>query len=541
MEAQEIIKGLDKARADRITWDSTWEDLAYYIIPRKRGIQNKYEPGEKMQFDVYDDTAIQSNLILAAGLSGYMTNASQRWFELRARDEALMEDNEVRTFFSKCDDIIYSELAGSNFYQQIHETYIDLGSIGTATLYEEEDPTENIRFYSRPPKEIYAIENDRERIDMVYRVFEMSAYKAYKKFGADKCGEVIRKAVEETKDFGKPYDFIHYVGPRHKRNPKMLDSGNKPFFSYWVSVTDKKIVKEGGYDEFPFFVTRFYKNSNEPYGYSSGFVVFPDILMLNKMMKVYIEGAEISIYPPWLLESDSIMGTLDLRAAALNYQRQPLSQGQAAQSLAPKVNGQIALDFIQRTEGNIKAAYFTDLFLMLTQNNNMTATEVIERTQEKMLMLGPVLGRLQSELLSPLLKRTFNILLRRGKLPKVPEKLTDAEYDIVYVSPLAKAQRAVQAKDTNTFMAVVGQMATMKQDVLDNINSDKMVDKLSKIYSIDPDMINDPDTVQAIREDRARAMQMEQRMQMMERAIAMGGQAQKGAKDGAEAKAVATR
>jgi len=171
----------------------------------------------------------------------------------------------------------------------------------------------------------------------------------------------------------------------------------------------------------------------------------------------------------------------------------------------------------------------------------MTATEVIERTQEKMLMLGPVLGRLQSELLSPLLKRTFNILLRRGKLPKVPEKLTDAEYDIVYVSPLAKAQRAVQAKDTNTFMAVVGQMATMKQDVLDNINSDKMVDKLSKIYSIDPDMINDPDTVQAIREDRARAMQMEQRMQMMERAIAMGGQAQKGAKDGAEAKAVATR
>jgi len=237
--------------------------------------------------------------------------------------------------------------------------------------------------------------------------------------------------------------------------------------------------------------------------------------MLNKMMKVYIEGAEIAIYPPWLMENDSLIGTLDLRAAALNYQRQPMTQGQSVQPLSSNMNGQIAIDFISRTEGNIKAAYFTDLFLMLTQNHNMTATEVIERTQEKMLMLGPVLGRLQSELLDPIIKRTFNILLRRGKLPQVPDVLKEADYDIVYVSPLAKAQRAVQAKDMQTFLAIVGNLAQFLPEVLDTIDGDKVVEKMSKIYSVDPSIVRDDKVTDAIRQQRSDAMASQQKMAMM--------------------------
>lgn len=515
MNAKNILKGFDKAKSDRVVWENTWEDLAYYVIPRKRGIQTRYEPGERMQFDVYDDTAIQSNLILAAGLSGYMTNAAQRWFQLRTRDERLMEEDGVRAFFDDCEETMFSVLGASNFYQQIHETYLDLGSIGTASLYEEEDPQEDVRFYSRPPKEVYCIENEREQIDMVYRYFEMTAYKAYNFFGKDKCGSTIVKAVEEQKDYGKIFKFIHHVGPRHKRDVGKRDSVNKPFFSYWVSEADCKIVKEGGYEEFPFFSTRFYKNSNEVYGYAPSFVCLPDILMLNQMMKVYIEGAEIAIYPPWLMESDSIIGTLDLRAAAVNYQRQPLSQGRAVEPMNSGMKGNVAIDFINRTEGNIKAAYFTDLFLMLTQNHNMTATEVIERTQEKMLMLGPVLGRLQSELLNPIIRRTFNILLRRGKFPQVPEALLDAEYDVIYVSPLAKAQRAVQAKDMQTFLSVVGGMAQFSPEVLDNINADKFVDKLSKIYSVDPDVLHEKSDIKTVREQRAQAQKVQSQMAMM--------------------------
>lgn len=522
MKAADIIKGYEKAKSDRVTWDCTWEDLVYYTIPRKRGIQNEYEPGDKMQFDAYDDTAIQSNIIMAAGLSGYMTNAAQRWFELRARNDSIMNEPGVRAFFDDASEIMYNALANSNFYQQVHEVYLDLGSVGTATLYEEEDPLTDIRFYSRPPKEIYGIENEREVVDMVYRKFTLTAIKAYNKFGKDKCGESIVKAVEDQKDYGKEFEFIHHVGPRSKRDVSKINAENKPFFSYWVSCKDRKIVKEGGYDEFPFFCSRFYKNSDETYGYSPAFACFPDILMINKMMKVYIEGAEIAIYPPWIAENDGVIGTLDLRAASINYQRQPLNQGQAIQPLQSKMNGQIAMDFIERTTSNIKASYFTDLFLMLTQNANMTATEVIQRTQEKMLMLGPVLGRLQTELLNPIIARTFNILLRRGKLPPLPQALQDEEYDIVYVSPLAKAQRAVQAQDMQTFLSIVGNMAQFIPEVLDVVNGDKMVQKFANIYSVDPDVVNEEEEIDAMRQARAEAQAKAQQMAMLEQAVNVG-------------------
>jgi flagellin-specific chaperone FliS len=217
-----------------------------------------------------------------------------------------------------------------------------------------------------------------------------------------------------------------------------------------------------------------------------------------------------------------MVGTLDLRAAAINYQRQPLSQGQAAVPMQTNMNGQIAIDFINRTSDNIKACFFTDLFLALTNNVNMTATEVIQRTQEKMLMLGPVLGRLQNELLDPIIRRTFNILLRRGAFPEVPQSLVDADYDIIYVSPLAKAQRAAQAQDINTFLSIIGQMSQILPEVLDNIDGDEIVQKLSKIYSVDPSVIRESDDVDNLREQRAAAQAAQVKMAGLEQMANIG-------------------
>jgi hypothetical protein len=510
ISAEQILKGFNYAKADRLTVDNTWEDIIYYTVPYKRGIQSTVEPGEKPPFDVYDDTAQQSNIILAAGLSGYMTNASQRWFELRSRDEYLMNDREGRSFFGTSTEVVFSAYANTNFYQETHELYLDIGALGNGALYSEEDDKEDVRFYARHPKEIYLVENDKGTVDMVYRYFKMTSYQAYTFFGKDKCGETIRKCVEEQNDHYKSFDFIHYVCPRFIRIAGRADSQNKPFASYWVSEADKKILKEGGYDEFPFSTPRFYKNSTEAYGYGPAHSAYCDIRMLNKMMELYIKSGELSIGGPFLMEEDGVIGTLDLRYNAINYQKQPLSQGRAVEPLFPNGRGnpQIALEFINRTEGKIKAAFFTDLFLMLNQAaGQRTATEVLEMAQEKMLILGPVLGRLQSELLNPVIIRTFNILLRRGKLPKVPQALINKQFDVVYVSPLAKAQRALQARDMTTFLSVIGQMVQMAPDIFDKIDTDTVVDKMSRVYSVDPEIIRGDEVVEAIREGRAQAQQ----------------------------------
>ena len=535
IDAKMIVKGLEKASSDRVVAENTWQDMNKFIDPLRRDIQDKIESGEKLPTDIYDDTAIQSNIILAAGLSGYMTNAAQRWFELRPRNEGLMNDPGVATFFNQSAEIMYSTLANSNFYQQVHNTYIALGSIGTGNLYEEDDAIDDIRFYSREPKEIYAIEDERNVVNMVYRLCEMTAYQVQSKFGDKNLPDNVKECLKH-RDFGKKFEFIHYVCPRHARDVGKKDSINMPFASYWVDKQNIKMMSEGGYNEFPFNVPRFYKKSSEVYGYSPGYIVYSDIRMLNKMMETYIKGAEISIYPPWLAESDSIIGTLDLRAASINYQKQPLSQGAAVQSMQPKTNFQVTVDFIERVTGNIKAAYFTDLFLMLTQNANMTATEVIQRTQEKMLMLGPVLGRLQNELLNPVIVRTFNILLRRGKLPPVPESLQGQEFDVVYVSPLAKAQRAVQANDMNTFLTIVSQMSQFAPEIMDKIKSDTVVDKMGRIYSVDPDIIREDDEVDGMRQQRAEAQAQQQKMLMMEQAAGLAKTGTEAMRNEADAK-----
>ncbi len=514
--AGSIIEGFNKVKGDRLVVENTWDDVMYYTMPRKRDIQSIIEKGDKVPTDVFDDTAIQSNIILAAGLSGYMTNASQRWFELRPRDFRLLESPGVKTFFSETAEIIYSVLATTNFYQQVNELYLDLGAIGTAAMYISEDEIEDVRFYTRHPKEIFILENDREVVDMVYRAFKMTAWAAYNFFGKNNCGQSILKAIE-AKEYNKEFDYIHFTCPRDVRDTRKMDNLNKPFASFWVSVKDKKVCKESGFNEFPYTTPRFYKNSDQTYGFAPGIASYSNIKMLNKMMEYYIKGAETSIWPPFLAEHDSLMNTFSLKAGAINYQRASMAQSQQIQPIDIKMKYQIAIDFITRVEQRIQSAFFADLFLLITHASNMTATEVIERTQEKMLLLGPVMGRLQSELLNTVIVRVFNILLRRGKLPSLPQALiNNPNYDVVYISPLAKAQRAVQAKDMTTYLTIIGQMAQFTPDILDNVNTDNVAKKLSRIYGVDADILNEEDDVNAIREARARQQTAINQMAMMQ-------------------------
>jgi hypothetical protein len=436
-----------------------------------------------------------------------------------------MKQPGVAKFFNDASETMYATLANSNFYQQIHEGYLDLGAIGNACVYEDEDYKDTVRFYARHPREVYIVEDDREEVTMVYRKFPMTAWQAYVFFGEANCGKAVLKAVLEDKDYGKSFDFVHYVTIRHKRDPRKKDKFNKPFASWWVSLADKKILKEGGYEEFPYFYPRFYKNSSETYGYGPTYACYPSIKRLNNATELYEAAAYQDAYPPWLAEHDGLMGTLDLRKDAVNYQKQPLSQGQAVQSLKHDRNIQVGIDYMDRKEKNIKQAFFVDLFLMLANQGNMTATEVIERTQEKMLILGPVLGRLQNELLNPIIYRTFNILMRRGKLGKIPAVLDGVDWDVVYVSPLAKAQRALQAKDIQTFLAVVAQIAKMAPQVFDKIDSDMAVDKLARVYAVDPDIIFSDDEVQATRQSRAKQQEMMMKIQMMQQGAGIAREA----------------
>ena len=515
MIPEQIIKRLEQLESERSSYSSTWQELAKYCLPRKAFITRIKSPGQKVDHDIYDSTAIQSALVLAAGLHSYLTNPAQKWFTLRMQNKDLMDDKEVKVWLKQGEDRCYDALNNSNFSQQVHENYIDLTVFGTSCLYEEEDPKDLVRFYCRPLQEVFISEDYRGRVDTLYRKFQLTARQAWEQWG-NEAGEEVTTAMEK-KDYDKKITFVHCVMPRYERDVSKKDAVNMPFVSYYIEKEKKHLISEGGYEEFPFFVPRFNKESDEVYGTSPAWVSFPDIKMLNQISYTIIRAAQKIVDPPLLLPHDGFLLPIKLSPGAINYKTSGTPQDKVEQ-LITNANIPVGLEVEENKRLIIKRNFFVDLFLLLADPNrkDMTATEVMARVEEKMLILAPTLGRLMNELLDPIIDRTFKILLRNNLIPPPPPILSGQDYVIEYTSPLARAQRMEEMKAINQVITITGGIAQFFPDALDKINVDKLMDQIADLYNIHPEVVRSDDEVKLIREQRAQAQQRAQEMAMIQ-------------------------
>ena len=513
---EEIIKRTDKLASERQNYNAFWQDVAKYVIPRKAYITRTRTPGAKYDYDIYDTTAMMANIILAAGLHSYLTNPNSRWFSLRVQDEVANKDDDVKLWLSDTENRIYNTLNASNFNQQIHELYLDLGAFGVACMYEEEDPKNNVRFYTRDIAEIYLCENEREEVDTVYRKFTLTARQAFDKWG-EKAGEVVKNFYDK-KEYDKNVTFIHCVTPRYVRDVSKTNSQDMPFESTYIEVSKKHLVNESGYQEFPYFTPRFNKNSGEVWGSSPGMVSYSDIRMLNEMVKVLIRAAQKIVDPPIVLPHDGFILPIKYGPGALNF-RTKNSANDKIEPLGTYANIPVGMEIINDYRNLIKKNYFVDLFLLLADpaRKDMTATEVMQRVEEKMLILAPVLGRLMNEFLDPLINRTFAILWRTNKIAPPPEILMNMPYEIEYISPLARSQKLDQMKSINNFLILSQQIGTIIPDAVDNINADEIIQDVRDLYGCNPKYTRGEDEVKAIREARAQAIQQQQQLEMLQK------------------------
>jgi len=259
-------------------------------------------------------------------------------------------------------------------------------------------------------------------------------------------------------------------------------------------------------------VPRFTKVSNEVYGYCQTMIALPDIKTLNAMSKTILKAAQKQVDPPLVVPDDALLLPFKATAGAVNIK----TSGTNDKIEVIEQRGQlgIGLEMEEQRRRAIKSALFVDLFLLLAQSPDMTATEVRERVFEKMLILGPTLGRLMNELLDPIIHRTFAILARLGKLPPVPQILRGRNYKIEYISPLAKAQKAAESQSINEFLGFVTELAKVNQETLDNVNFDKAVQELAEIKNIPANILRSDDEVQKLRQGRNEALAQQQQLQM---------------------------
>ena len=514
--AKQLKDNLSRLQEKRSNWESHWQEVADLMLPRKAEITRQRARGDKRNVAIFDATAVHALELLAASLHGMLTSSANRWFSLRFKETGLNESDEAKEWLEDATKRMYDVIAKSNFQQEIFECYHDLIAFGTSCLMIEEDQEDVLTFSARHIKEIYIQENKKGYVDTLYRRFKMSAQSTAEKFGIENVSKEIVNVLKKA-----PFDdidLVHVVRPRLDFDPQKEDKTNMPFQSIYFEYATGHVISIGGFKENPYVIPRYLKSSTEQYGRSPGMNALPDVKVLNKMVEHSLKAAAKQIDPPLLIPDDGMLAPIRMSPGSINYYR--AGSRDRIEPLNINANNAVTLNSENQRRDAINKMFHIDQ-LVVTENRNMTATEVLQRQEEKMRILGPVLGRLQSELLSPLVTRVFNIMLRNQLFTTSPDILAQQELNIEYVSPMALAQRGQELQSLMKGLEIFGSLA-QTMPVMDYIDENGLVKQIISILGLPAKVIKSDVEVQQIREDRAQqeAEQMEMQQQMAETQMA---------------------
>ncbi len=532
MTPQEIVDRVKRLRSRRDNWASYWQDLAHFCIPRKAYVTTDRVPGQRLDFHrLFDNTAIRALETMAAGFNSHLTNPSSKWFKLATKNKRAMENKDIKIWFKEAEDEVFSTLNTSNFQAVLQEFYLDSGVFGTGAIFTEQDIKTRVRFTAILIRELLIEEDDKGRVNHVYREFEYTAQQAFTRWG-ELSPQDVKDAISKTPtDPNKKFTFIHAVFPRETRQAGKEDNINMPWVSKWIYKKNASPITESGFNENPYAVGRFNKRTGEEWGFSPAMNVFNDILMLNAEKKVLIRGAMKKVDPAIILPSSGFILPFNLNPAGINY-KNPQTPADAFQVIDTKGDIGIGIDMVRLVKEDIEEGFFVPLFKAFSQiTKQMTIPEVQRRISENMVLLGPVVGRFTQEVFDPIITRVFLILLRTGVLPPPPEALVGQDLDIQYVSQLALAQRASEVIAIQSFLNEAAAIAQVKPSAIDKINADKAIDILADVRAINPEIVFSDEEVDAIREARAQQAQQQAVMEAMQQGAGIAKDIAKADKD----------
>ncbi|BAQ85581.1 head-tail connector protein [uncultured Mediterranean phage uvMED] len=514
-KAKNLLKRYDRLKSQRQNWESHWQEVADYMQPRKADVTKTRSKGDKRTELIFDGSPLQSVELLAASLHGMLTNPSTPWFSLRFKQNDMENEDEAKEWLEDATEVMYSAFNKSNFQQEIFELYHDLITFGTAAMFIEEDDEDILKFSTRHINEIFIAENDKGRIDTVFRKFSLSARAVMQKFG----DVSINIATKAKKDPYEEVEIMHAVYPRSDFDPRKQDKENMPFESVYLDAESGDELSVSGFREFPFVVPRYLKASHEIYGRSPAMTALPDVKMLNEMSKTTIKSAQKQVDPPLLVPDDGFMLPVRTIPGGLNFYR--AGTRDRIETLNIGANTPLGLNMEEQRRNSIRNAFYVNQ-LMMQSGPQMTATEVIQRNEEKMRLLGPVLGRLQSELLKPLIDRTFALILRKNLFRPAPEFLAGQDIEIEYVSPLAKAQKSTELSSIMRAIEILGSLSNVAP-VFDHINMDKLVRHLADIVGVPQKILKPQSELNAERQQAAQQQEQMQQMQQVQQLAEAGG------------------
>ena len=513
---------------ERSTYFGHWEELSEFIMPRRgRFLTSKSNDGSKKNSKIIDSTGSMAVRTLSAGMMSGITSPARPWFRLATPDSALMEQSDVKQWLFAVEKKMRDIFSRSNLYNSLQTIYEELAVFGTGALLISEDFDDVIRCYPFTVGEYGIAQSHRLQVDTFYREFNMTVAQVVEQFGLDNCSDAVQ-TMFKSGQLDKWVEILHVIEPNSAREYNKKDNLNMPYHSCYVEKASKNERKllESGFEEFPILAPRWHVTGVDIYGRSPGMDVLGDIKALQIEQKRKAQGIDKMVNPPLQAPSSLRGQSASVLPGGVTYV-DTMQGTQGGFRPTYEVNPRLAelQQDIQETQYRIQQGFYSDLFQMMTQSDRrqITAREIDERHEEKLLMLGPVLERLHTELLNPLIDRTFNIMARNELLPPAPEELAGVTLKVEYISVMAQAQKAIGTGAIERLAGFIGNMAGVKPDVLDKFDADQSVDEYAEMLGVPPKIVVPDDIVQQVREERA--AQMEQQMQMEQ--LNQGAQAAK--------------
>jgi hypothetical protein len=530
-QRDKLINRWGALKNERTSWDAHWREISEHLLPRSgRFLMTDRNRGEKKHNTIYDSTGTRALRVLAAGMMSGMTSPARPWFRLTTSDPELDESAAVKTWLADVTRIMSMVFNKSNTYRALHTMYEELGAFGTASSIIVADYDTIIHHHPLTIGE-YAMTTDyRGKVNTLYREFEMTVGQMVNEFGYKNCSQAVqnlhdRNALEQWRP------VIHAIEPRIDRDHSKKDGQNMAWRSCYMEPggTDGKFLREAGFKDFPALCPRWMTSGGDIYGNSPGMESLGDIKQLQHEQLRKAQGIDYKTKPPLQAPTSLKSRDVDMLPGGVSFVDSASPQGGIRTAFEVNIDLSHLLEDIRDVRERIKGSFYADLFLMLANgaNTTMTATEVAERHEEKLLMLGPVLERLHNEILDPLIEMAFSRMVEAGIVPPAPQEMQGMELNVEFVSMLAQAQRAIATNSVDRFVGNLGAVAQLKPEVLDKLDADRWADAYADMLGIDPELIVPGDQVALIRQARAEAQQQAAQAEQMAQAAAFSAEAER--------------
>jgi hypothetical protein len=516
IDRKELEKRRGALKMERDSFVAHWRDVSDFIMPRRsRFTVTERNRGDRRNRKIIDSTATLAIRNLQAGMMSGLTSPARPWFNLTTPDPDLTEFGPVKNWLSEVTRRMRTVFLKSNVYNALPLLYCDEGLFGTAAMAVLEDDEDVIRAYTYPVGSYCIAQNHRHSVDTFMREWAMTVRQLVDRFGIDSVSSTTKNLYNRG-EYEVWVNVAHIVFPNPDFDSNALEAKYKRFSSvYWETGSNEgEVLDNSGFDEFPVMAPRWNLTGEDVYGFSPGMDALGDVQQLQAMQRRMIQAVDKMVMPPMVAPTSMQNKKASLLPGDITYVDGP--QGQAG--FRPVHEVRMPLQelqvLIQETQMRIKKCFYEDLFLMLANSDRrqITAREIDERHEEKLLMLGPVLERQNEDLLDPLIDRTFAIMARRGLLPSPPKELEGIDLKVEYISIMAQAQKMVATSSIERFLGFVGNVTASYPQAIDKVDLDQTIDEYADMTGVPPKIVRTDEDVAEIRKARAMAAEEQQRM-----------------------------